>query len=61
MHLREAKKALGQPSYEDEHVLLYHGDCCAFMDRLPPEIFDLVVTSPPYNIDKDYEAKLPLE
>ena len=61
MDLREAKRILGQPSYEDEHVLLYHGDCCSLMDRLPPEVFHLVVTSPPYNIGKDYETKLSLE
>jgi adenine-specific DNA-methyltransferase len=61
MHLQEAKRALGQPSYEDEHVLLYHGDCCSLMDCLPPETFHLVVTSPPYNIGKDYETKLSLE
>ncbi len=61
MDLQEAKLALGQPSYEDDRVLLYHGDCYSLMDRLPPEIFHLVVTSPPYNIGKDYETQLSLD
>jgi adenine-specific DNA-methyltransferase len=38
------------------------GDVEAFLDKLPiSPIFDLVVTSPPYNIGKDYEAPLELE
>ena len=33
-----------------------------FLDSLPNEpIFDLVVTSPPYNIGKEYERQVPLE
>lgn len=33
-----------------------------FLDKLPQEpIFDLVVTSPPYNIGKEYEEQMPLE
>ena len=33
-----------------------------FLDSLPEEpIFDLVVTSPPYNIGKEYETKVELE
>lgn len=32
-----------------------------FLDALPQEpIFDLVVTSPPYNIGKEYEKQIPL-
>lgn len=37
-------------------------DVEAFLDALPEEpIFDLVVTSPPYNIGKEYEKKVALE
>ena len=32
-----------------------------FLDALPMQpIFDLVVTSPPYNIGKEYENQVPL-
>lgn len=42
--------------------LLWHGDVEALLDALPGEpIFDLVVTLPPYNIGKEYEARDSLE
>lgn len=41
--------------------LLYEGDCLKFLDLLPKEpVFDLVITSPPYNIGKSYEKKTDL-
>ena len=42
---------------EKEQVsLLYGGDCLPFIRSLPQHpLFDLVVTSPPYNIGKTYE------
>ena len=37
-------------------ALLYEGDCLPFIQDLPQEpLFDLIVTSPPYNIGKMYE------
>ena len=37
-------------------VLLYGGDCLPFIRSLPQgPLFDLIVTSPPYNIGKMYE------
>ena len=37
---------------------LWHGDVFNYVSNLPPNItFDLVVTSPPYNIGKEYEKK----
>ena len=44
------------------HYALWQGDVEAFLDALPREpIFDLVVTSPPYNIGKPYEKRTELE
>lgn len=41
---------------------LYLMDVERFLDSLPEEpLFDLVVTSPPYNIGKEYESQMPLE
>ena len=41
---------------------IWRGDTEAFLKALPLEpIFDLVVTSPPYNIGKEYEKKADLE
>ena len=37
-------------------ALLWHGDVEVFLDALPEDAkFDLVITSPPYNIGKPYE------
>jgi len=42
--------------------LLWHGDAEAFLDALPErELFDLVITSPPYNIGKPYEQPIELD
>lgn len=41
---------------------LFLMDVEKFLDALPEEpIFDLVVTSPPYNIGKEYEKQMPLD
>lgn len=55
MELRELRGYLGKPAYEDSDVLLYSGDCLALMDNLPEACIPLAVTSPPYNIGKEYE------
>ena len=40
---------------------LFLMDVERFLDALPREpLFDLVVTSPPYNIGKEYENQIPL-
>ncbi len=41
---------------------IYGIDVEQFLDNLPPEpLFDLVVTSPPYDIGKEYEKKMPID
>jgi len=37
------------------------GDCLAFLKNMPDGRFDLVLTSPPYNIGKSYETKTSIE
>jgi adenine-specific DNA-methyltransferase len=41
--------------------LLYNRDCLESLAKLPDEIFNLTITSPPYNIGKEYEEKLQLD
>ena len=42
--------------FDSNKTQLFYGDAEQFLDALPMEpIFDLVVTSPPYNIGKEYE------
>lgn len=41
---------------------LIHGDVEQMLDRLPAQpLFDLIVTSPPYNMGKAYEQKVTME
>jgi adenine-specific DNA-methyltransferase len=53
-------KAWGEPYYAQGNVALYLGDCAELLSRLDRAAFGLVVTSPPYNIGKDYERRLAL-
>lgn len=52
---------LGQPFCRSENFAIFQADCLNAMRQLPPEVVDLTVTSPPYNIGKEYEDTLPLE
>ncbi|MDP3066618.1 MAG: site-specific DNA-methyltransferase [Methanobacteriaceae archaeon] len=37
---------------------LFEGDCLDLLSQIPDNFVKLVVTSPPYNLNKDYENKL---
>lgn len=55
--LLDAKRAAPEDIL-DARAALWRGDSEAFLSGLPEEpLFDLVVTSPPYNIGKSYETK----
>jgi len=45
----------------DEHAVLFHGSCLDLLSDIPDKSMQLVVTSPPYNIGKEYEKKLKIE
>jgi adenine-specific DNA-methyltransferase len=47
-----------QPS---ESIVVYPGDCMDLLREIPDESLQLVVTSPPYNIGKEYEQRLDLD
>lgn len=50
------------PCYEsDSDVVLYHGDRLELIRSLPEKSVKLVVTSPPYNIGKEYEKRKDLD
>ena len=44
-----------------EEIVLYPSDCLKLLKTIPDETLKLVITSPPYNIGKEYEKKLKLE
>ena len=44
----------------NEYAVLYHGGCLELLKQIPDKSMQLIVTSPPYNIGKEYEKKLKL-
>ena len=38
-------------------IVLHHGDTHTFVETIPDESMALIVTSPPYNLGKDYETR----
>lgn len=53
---------LGEPYFQSQDVLLYNQDSLNALSKLEGHInFDLTVTSPPYNIGKEYEKVKPLQ
>lgn len=41
----------------DNDITLYRGDCMDLLKEIPDETCDLIITSPPYCIGKEYEDK----
>jgi len=52
---------LGKPYFEAEKCLIYNLDCLDALRILDSEIVDLTITSPPYNIGKEYENVVHLD
>ncbi len=42
-------------------AVVFHGDCLDLLSSIPNKSVQLVVTSPPYNIGKEYEQKASIE
>jgi len=45
------------PYFQDEQVTIYHGDCREILPALETESVDLVITSPPYNLQNNPHGK----
>lgn len=46
---------------EDRHVVLHEGDTHRFLKTLPRDTVKLVISSPPYNLGKQYETRVELQ
>jgi len=44
----------------DADVVLFEGDCLNLLSQIPDGFVKLIVTSPPYNLGKEYEKRLNL-
>ena len=40
---------------EDSHIVAHVGNTLLFVKTLPSDVFRLIITSPPYNLGKEYE------
>ena len=45
----------------DADAIIYEGDCLDLLSLIPSGFVQLIVTSPPYNIGKEYESRLILD
>ena len=52
---------VAQVMRDDAHVVLHEGDTLEFLHTLPSDSIGLVVTSPPYNVGKEYETEVALD
>lgn len=46
---------------QEDSIILHTGDTFDFLKTIPDGIIKLVVTSPPYNVGKEYETKTSIE
>ncbi len=59
--LPQKKIKIAHKPTKDADAILFHGDRLDLMRRLPDKSVKLVVTSPPYNIGKEYEKREDLD
>jgi adenine-specific DNA-methyltransferase len=45
----------------EAHLVIYEGDCLDLLASIPDKSVQLVVTSPPYNLGKEYEKRSKLQ
>ena len=57
-HMRNGHGAPAKPPHLDS---IFRGDCLELLRSMPPSSVDLVVSSPPYNLGKEYEARRALQ
>ncbi len=56
LHLIGKRPVQVYSEYRDEfNVIFFHGDVRDFINDIPDESTQLIITSPPYNIGKEYE------
>lgn len=60
MILNQICDILKQPFYQVNGCLIYNMDCLQALQKLPDHLVWLTITSPPYNIGKEYEKPMPL-
>ena len=57
----ELIEKLGSPYHETNRCILFCGDTLQLQKQIDNQYFNAIITSPPYNIGKEYENIKPLE
>ncbi len=55
------KEKLGSPYFETDRCILFCGDSLTLQKKIDRPLFDAIITSPPYNIGKEYEEIVSLD
>lgn len=59
--LLETAKHIDAHFSREADLVLYSGDVSDFLRTIPDQTISLIITSPPYNLGKDYEARVSIE
>lgn len=59
--LFQQSRPIAENYNEDSDLILYHGNVNDYIATIPADTVQLIVTSPPYNIGKDYEEQVSIE
>lgn len=59
--LFQARRKIENQFSPDADLVLYHGDVKDLLATLPDSTVNLIVTSPPYNLGKEYENRVSIE
>jgi adenine-specific DNA-methyltransferase len=54
----ESPKQIASHFDPNAEIVLYHGDVSEFITSIPDNSISLIITSPPYNLGKDYENRV---
>ena len=60
MDMIDQKYRIASRFLPTERAIVYPGDCLELLKDIPSNSLQLVVTSPPYNIGKEYEKRVKL-
>jgi adenine-specific DNA-methyltransferase len=62
-HFDKIKEVLGEPFYENAKAIVFNQDCKSSLQKLKEGKIQIcsTVTSPPYNIGKEYEEVMPVD
>ncbi|MBM3144956.1 MAG: site-specific DNA-methyltransferase [Chloroflexi bacterium] len=59
--LFQSPKPIQDSFRSDAEIVLYQGDVNSLLAEIPDKTVSLIITSPPYNLGKDYENRVSIE